>query len=150
MSFSVKNLLKLTPFAGGPWNLPHKFQLYLILWYNGDLNSGNIWITDQYSDVRYSNGGLNTGPSGNQTTFNNLNTQLDSFKISTVFISRLAILFLVWGMPWQLFLLKFFSQLKALKASYNPKISSCSPPLSWTNTFCTMGSHFPRSKTMMQ
>ena len=27
---AIKNLSKLTPFAGGPWNLPHKFHLYLI------------------------------------------------------------------------------------------------------------------------
>ena len=25
-----KSLSKLAPFAGGPWNLPHKYHLYLI------------------------------------------------------------------------------------------------------------------------
>ena len=29
-SVSIKNLSKLAPFAVGPWNLPHKFHLYLI------------------------------------------------------------------------------------------------------------------------
>ena len=28
--FAIKNLSKLAPFEGGPWNLPHKFHLYLI------------------------------------------------------------------------------------------------------------------------
>ena len=28
---SFKNLSKLAPFAGGPWNLPNKFHLYLII-----------------------------------------------------------------------------------------------------------------------
>ena len=27
----IKNLSKLPPFVGGPWNLPHKFHLYLII-----------------------------------------------------------------------------------------------------------------------
>ena len=27
---AIKNLSKLAPIAGGPWNLPHKFHLYLI------------------------------------------------------------------------------------------------------------------------
>ena len=27
---AIKNLFKLAPFAGVPWNLPHKFHLYLI------------------------------------------------------------------------------------------------------------------------
>ena len=27
---ALKNLFKLAPFAGRPWNLPHKFHLYLI------------------------------------------------------------------------------------------------------------------------
>ena len=27
---AIKNLSKLAPFAGGPWNLPHKFHLYII------------------------------------------------------------------------------------------------------------------------
>ena len=29
-SVAIINLFKLAPFAGGPWNLPHKFQLNLI------------------------------------------------------------------------------------------------------------------------
>ena len=28
---AIKNLSKLAPFAGGPWDLPHKFHLYLII-----------------------------------------------------------------------------------------------------------------------
>ena len=28
---AIKNLSKLAPFAGGPWNLPHKFHLYLLI-----------------------------------------------------------------------------------------------------------------------
>ena len=27
---AIKNVSKLAPFAGGPWNLPYKFHLYLI------------------------------------------------------------------------------------------------------------------------
>ena len=27
---AIKNLSKLAPFSGGPWDLPHKFHLYLI------------------------------------------------------------------------------------------------------------------------
>ena len=28
---AIQNLFKLAPVAGGPWNLPHKFHLYLII-----------------------------------------------------------------------------------------------------------------------
>ena len=30
VQLAIKNLSKLAPFAGGPWNLPHKFHLFLI------------------------------------------------------------------------------------------------------------------------
>ena len=33
-----KNLSKLAPFAGGPWDLPHKFHLYLIVIDNYNCN----------------------------------------------------------------------------------------------------------------
>ena len=29
---AIQNLSKLVPFPGGPWNLQHKFHLYLILY----------------------------------------------------------------------------------------------------------------------
>ena len=31
---AIKNLSKLAPFAGEPWDLPHKFHLYLIIPFN--------------------------------------------------------------------------------------------------------------------
>ena len=48
VQLAIKNLSKLAPFTGGPWNLPHKVHLYLIYIYFSKCHLPNLFAPKSF------------------------------------------------------------------------------------------------------